>query len=269
LQGYLQADNIRRRLLGPPKLTEEQISKSRSHNLLPVDYAPDKPSAMVAWSDHPAPFAKMEELYECLGENIAIDMKGMEGHYGVGEFESARFRVANEATGGTMDVDLSTFRTFMSSGGDDLLILTNEPYETVDQLFDREHQGRMFALFSNPVHRTVQRFMEREEGGGRTTLLDWVSSDQNSEENVFVKRFVGKLPEEEVNLIDLQMAKEFIRQSVVVGLSSDAEESFLRFNVAMGYEEQKLRNNAKCLQESFGKNDYRIDSFIQLVSFTC
>lgn len=222
---------------------------------------PDGVETTVAWFDHEtAPHEDMLSLYQCMGENIAVHSR-----YGVGD--AARFRVY--MNGKTKVLDMSKFRDTMASNHD-LLILTNEPYDTVNQLFDRENRGRMFALFNNPVHRTIQRFMNRDGEGLKMTLLDWVRSPDNSQDNIFVKRILGKHPSDQVNLVDLQMAKEFIRQGVVVGLTSQMKESFMRFNVAMGADESKAMYNAKCLEDIFSKNNSDIDKFAKMVGYvTC
>ena len=246
----------RRFLLGPPKLSEAQISRSRSHHLFPVDYMPDGVETTVAWFDHEtAPHEDMLSLYQCMGENIAIHSR-----YGVGD--AARFRVY--MNGKTKVLDMSKFRDAMALNHD-LLILTNEPYDTVNQLFDRENRGRMFALFDNPVHRTIQRFMNREGEGLKMSLLDWVRSADNSQDNIFVKRILGKRPSEQVNLVDLQMAKEFIRQSAVVGLTSQMKESFMRFNVAMGTNGSQMMSSVKCLEDIFRKSGSDSDKITKMV----
>jgi hypothetical protein len=196
-------------------------------------------------------------------------MNGMESQYGIVNIDLARFRFY-EREGKTQDVDLAAFRGVMSSGQmDGLLIVTNEPVYTVHQLFDSEHRGRMFALFSDPVHLTIQRFLERREGP-QMNLLDWVQSPENDQDNILVKKLLGKHPSEKVLLIDLQMAKEFIRKSVVVGFTGEIAESFIRFNVAMGFDERKLRSNANCLENVFSQNDFnhfRTDKLNQMVMY--
>ena len=100
-------------------------------------------------------------------------------------------------------------------------------------------------------------------------LLDWVQSSENEQDNILVKKLLGKHPSEKVHLIDLQMAKEFVRKSVVVGLTGEIEESFNRFNIAMGFDEHKLKRNANCLENVFSQNHtdhFSADKLNQLVS---
>lgn len=218
---------------------------------------PEDAETTVAWFDHDAPPLDgdvMLKLYQCMGENVALSSR-----HGFGDL--ARFQLYNGDT--RKMLDMSNLRDVMTSQRD-LLLLTNEPYDTVNQLFDRNNRGRMFALFDNPVHRTIQRFMDREEGA-EISLLKWVKSADNSQDNILVKKLIGKHPSENVNLLDLQMAKEFLRQSVVVGLTSEMQESFSRFALAMGVSESKRRYNAKCLNAMFRKNKVDTDKFIKLV----
>jgi hypothetical protein len=217
---------------------------------------PDSTETTVAWFDHEVPpLDDMLSLYQCMGDTVAVHSR-----YGVGE--TARFTLYQNDK--TKVLDTSKFRDVMETHHD-LLILTNEPYDTVNQLFDRVNRGRMFVLFDNPVHRAIQRFMNRE-GRSKTTLMDWLNSSDHSEDNFFVKKLLGKHPSEQVDLVDLQMAKEFIRQSVVVGLTSEIKESFIRFNVAMGAGESEMMSNAKCLENLLSKDDLGVDKFIKMVS---
>ena len=235
-------------------MSEDQISKSRSHHLFPVDYMPNGRAHTVAYFDHDdaSPYKDMLSLYQCLAEDIAVHSR-----YGVDHM--SRFQLYENERKATLD--MPTFRQAMSEH-DGLLILTDEPYVTVNQLFDRQHRGRMFALFTNPVYRAVQQFMSQKDAKS-TSLLNWITT---ADDNVYIKKILGKQANEPVTLVDLQMAKEFVRQSVVVGLSSEMKESFNRFNVALGVGESEMRGNAKCLEEIFKNNDVEIDKFVKMVS---
>ena len=67
-----------------------------------------------------------------------------------------------------------------------------------------------------------------------------------------VRKLSNKKFSEEVTEIDLILAKEFLRQRVIVGLMREMEESFRRFNIAMGVDTNEERNR-KCVNEFFGE----------------
>ena len=215
---------------------------------------PDEPAVTVTYFDHDvSPYKDMMSLFQCMGDEIAVHSR-----YGIDD-GSARFRMYVD--GKQTLLDMPTFRQLLGDKSE-LLILTNEPYITVNQLFNRQNRGRMMALFANPVHRTIQQFMEREEND-KTTLLEWID---RADDNIYIKKLLGKSLSDSVDLVDLQMAKEFIRQSVVVGLSSEMKESLNRFNGALGVGDAEMRSNARCLEEIFKENEVGVDKFVKMVS---
>ncbi|KAK1743182.1 hypothetical protein QTG54_005803 [Skeletonema marinoi] len=131
------------------------------------------------------------------------------------------------------------------------LIFTMEPAFAGEQLFDPQNKGRIMALFRNPVDRLVNGHMG-------TYLQTGVERHDNcrmgrlpsEDENFMVRKLSGKRFSEPVNEMDLILAKEFLRQRVVVGLMGEMTESFRRFNIAMNVDVQR-RETA----EYFGVKD--------------
>lgn len=142
------------------------------------------------------------------------------------------------------------------------LIFTMEPAFAVEQLFDTQNKGRVMALFRNPVDRLVSKFYYLQTATWERTykpewkdmnIAEWAELPSD-DENFMVRKLSNKKFSEPVNEIDLILAKEFLRQRVVVGLMREMEESFRRFNVAMGVDVKDGRNK-RCVDEYFGEMD--------------
>jgi hypothetical protein len=87
----------------------------------------------------------------------------------------------------------------------------------------------------------------------KMTLLNWAKSN-NPEDNFMVRKIVGKQWNEKVTQHDLYVAKKVLKDHVVVGLMNESEESFRRFNLAIGIDESE-RKNQECMKEFFEPDD--------------
>lgn len=122
------------------------------------------------------------------------------------------------------------------------IIFTSDISFASEHLFDPEHKGRIYALFRHPVDRAVSKFYYLQTATWERTyrpewvgmdIIDW-ATEENADENFIVKKLMGKKLSETVDMSDLIIAKEIIRQHFVVGLMNDMEESVRRFNIVLG-----------------------------------
>lgn len=84
-----------------------------------------------------------------------------------------------------------------------------------------------------------------------TSLVDWIQDpDRRPDDNLYVRKLVGKLFVHELDEQDLNLAKEILRQRAVVGLLSELKESIRRFNVVLGIDDT-LERNRRCMNRFF------------------
>eukprot|EP00591_Stephanopyxis_turris_P004644 CAMPEP_0195533940 /NCGR_PEP_ID=MMETSP0794_2-20130614/41513_1 /TAXON_ID=515487 /ORGANISM="Stephanopyxis turris, Strain CCMP 815" /LENGTH=138 /DNA_ID=CAMNT_0040666641 /DNA_START=15 /DNA_END=428 /DNA_ORIENTATION=- len=109
-------------------------------------------------------------------------------------------------------------------------MLTPEIYH-VASLFDESHHGRAFAIFRHPIDRVISTFnyiAYADPLKANVTLEEYARSDVGEESNWMV-RMITNNRRTEVTREDLEVAKEFIRKKVLVGLLSEIEASVERF----------------------------------------
>ena len=84
-------------------------------------------------------------------------------------------------------------------------------------------------------------------------IMDWVN-DVNIDNNHMVKKLAGKVQREEATELDLLRAKNTIGQRMIVGLMTDMEESFNRFNKVLNINEDTDERYKLCMDLYFGGN---------------
>ena len=85
-------------------------------------------------------------------------------------------------------------------------------------------------------------------------IMDWVN-DVNIDNNHMVKKLAGKGPyKDEATELDLLRAKNTIHQRMIVGLMTDMEESFNRFNKVLNINEDTDERYKLCMDLYFGGN---------------
>jgi hypothetical protein len=210
-----------------------------------------------------------KQLYQCMGMTLTIRI-GIEPRYGHDQTdELVVFPPVSGKDWKTVNVD-TTIRPgivrarkmgLVQSHTADL-IFTMEPAFAGEKLFDPQNKGRMMALFRNPIDRLVSKFYYLQTATWERTykpewkdmsIVEWAELP-SEDENFMVRKLSGKLFNEPVNEMDLILAKEFLRQRVVVGLMGEMTESFRRFNIAMNVDVQEERNH-RCLEEYFGEKE--------------
>jgi hypothetical protein len=160
----------------------------------------------------------------------------------------------------------------VASGKADM-IFTSDVNFAADHLFDPGHRGRIFALFRNPVDRSVSKFFYLQTATWERTyrpewqgmgILEWAEK-HNADENFIVKKIVGKKLNEMVDITDLVTAKEIIRRNFIVGLMNEMEESLRRFNIVVGLD-YTGEQGQMCKDQFFGsssENEVKSDAGAQ------
>lgn len=142
------------------------------------------------------------------------------------------------------------------------MIFTSDINFAGEHLFDRSNKARVFALFRNPVDRSVSKFYYLQSATWEKTyrpewkgmsVIDW-ATNHNLDENFMVKKIIGKRLADTVDMGDLIIAKEIVRRRFIVGLMSKMEESIRRFNVILGMDESNEKNEM-CMEQFFGTHE--------------
>eukprot|EP00574_Skeletonema_japonicum_P014016 CAMPEP_0201721852 /NCGR_PEP_ID=MMETSP0593-20130828/6409_1 /ASSEMBLY_ACC=CAM_ASM_000672 /TAXON_ID=267983 /ORGANISM="Skeletonema japonicum, Strain CCMP2506" /LENGTH=407 /DNA_ID=CAMNT_0048212729 /DNA_START=60 /DNA_END=1283 /DNA_ORIENTATION=+ len=241
------------------------------YNLVDIHEGPvQSPDATnMFWHIPKAGGTTAKQLYQCMGKTLTIRI-GIDPRHGHDQTdEIVVFPPIAGKDWNTVNVD-TTIRPgivrakkmgLVQSHTADL-IFTMEPAFAGEQLFDPKNKGRIMALFRNPVDRLVSKFYYLQTATWERTykpewkemsIVDWAELP-SEDENFMVRKLSGKRFSEPVNEMDLILAKEFLRQRVVVGLMGEMTESFRRFNIAMNVDVHDERNN-RCIQEYFGNKD--------------
>ncbi|KAL3797327.1 hypothetical protein ACHAWO_005486 [Cyclotella atomus] len=145
----------------------------------------------------------------------------------------------------------------VQSGKADIIFTTDVKF-AVETLFDKDHPGRLFAIFRHPIHRLVSKFYYMQSANWERsydpklkdmTLLDW-ATQYNTDNNFFLEKLSGKMYYE-MKERDLREAMRTLRKRFIVGLTEEMEESIRRFNIVMGVD---YMSEAKvdCMSTYFG-----------------
>lgn len=220
-------------------------------NLVSVTERPN-PSAetVLFWHIPKSGGTTAKRMYECLGQTLANRL-GADPRFGHDKDEEiVVFQpFKNQPNIKFVNVDTTTKKGLLRAAELNLvaskkadMIFTSDINFAADHLFDPGHRARIFALFRNPVDRSVSKFYYLQTATWERTyrpewkdisIMDWAGK-HNQDENFIVKKIVGKKLNEMVDITDLVMAKEIIRRYFVVGLMNDMEESLRRFNIVLG-----------------------------------
>jgi len=240
------------------------------NNLVDIHDGPAQTDATnMFWHIPKAGGTTAKQLYQCMGKTLTIRI-GIDPRHGHDQTdEIVVFPPIAGKDWKTVNVD-TTIRPgivrakkmgLVQSRTADL-IFTMEPAFAGEQLCDPQNKGRIMALFRNPVDRLVSKFYYLQTATWERTykpewkdmtIVEWAELP-SEDENFMVRKLSGKRFSEPVNEMDLILAKEFLRQRVVVGLMGEMTESFRRFNIAMNVDVQEERNR-RCVEEYFGVKD--------------
>lgn len=253
------------------QLSHSALPPWAQYNLVDVSQKPD-PSSETAlfWHIPKSGGTTAKRLYECLGQTLANRL-GANPRFGhdkdtkIVVFQP--FATAPEIN--FVNVDTTTKPGILRAAKLGLvpskkvdMIFTSDVNFAADHLFDSNNKGRIFALFRNPVDRSVSKFYYLQTATWeRTYRPEWVgmsitewATNHNLDENFIVKKIVGKKLSDQVDLGDLIVAKDIVRQRFIVGLMNDMEEGIRRFNIVLGLD-TKNEKGQMCMDQYFSKKD--------------
>lgn len=254
-----------------PYLDRNALPSWAQHYLVDVNERPN-PSAETAlfWHIPKSGGTTAKRLYECLGQTLANRL-GADPRFGHDQDDEIvvfhPFATAPDIK--FVNVDTTTKQGILRAAklglvpsGKVDMIFSSDVNFAADHLFDPAHKGRIFALFRNPVDRSVSKFYYLQSATWeRTFRPEWVgmsimewASNHNLDENFIVKKIVGKKLSEAADIGDLVTAKEIVRRRFVVGLMNDMEESIRRFNVVLGLHHMDERGQL-CMEQYFHSKD--------------
>jgi len=124
------------------------------------------------------------------------------------------------------------------------LVVSGEFDFASSHLFDKSNRGKVFAMFRHPVERLESLFYYLQKANwestfhpewANTSLSDWAKIHKG-EKNWMVHKLVNE-PVSSLTNDDLEMAKQIVREKILVGLDSKFVESIHRFNVYSGIDD--------------------------------
>jgi hypothetical protein len=195
----------------------------------------------------------IQNLYYCLGLTIANQV-GANPKFGQNE-ETAlvKFKPWKRYDWSVINVDTTTKEGILraqklglASSKDPKvdLIVSMEFDFAVSHLFDESNRGKVFAMFRHPVQRLESLFYYLQKANWESTyhpewadmsLSDWAKT-RKGEKNWMVHKLVNK-PVTSLTMDDLELAKQIVKEKIVVGLESKFVESIHRFNVYSGIDD--------------------------------
>lgn len=148
-------------------------------------------------------------------------------------------------------------------------IIVSPLIHEISELFSPTHQGRMFAVFRNPIDRIVSQFYYLQNATweptynpafAKMTIAQYVRSDiveSNWMVRTLVNKMVGPLSSE-----DLPVAKEILRKKCVVGLMGHLNSSIARFEKYFGFTHKSSKSTEeiqRCVSKYMrkGSNSHR------------
>merc|ERR1712232_1242168 len=102
-------------------------------------------------------------------------------------------------------------------------------------IFSSTHRARVFTVIRQPIERISTHFnflKAKDDAFAAMSVEEYASADGDRPEyNYYTKLFSNNLekPSELLTNDDLNIAKEFLRRKVLIGLFSEKEESIRRF----------------------------------------
>eukprot|EP00956_Cyclotella_meneghiniana_P001940 scaffold2132_cov66-Cyclotella_meneghiniana.AAC.1 len=216
-------------------LQSEHQSKLSTEFIIPIADRATNRDVAILWHDVDDPLApSVNSYYQCIGKTVTGKLAGYPEHEIKDDWNDSMIKLA------LLPQDISGL--VKSGEVNDLMVMASRP-STASRLYLSEKQrGRMLGLFRHPVDVASGHFTKL-----KSSHVDRMTFIENMDSDVMVKKIVGLNPSDAVSVADLKVAMDFIRDYVVVGLTSEMEESLRRFNLAMGMDE---RQNSNCTNHS-------------------
>lgn len=221
-QGDSRLSPLRRSLQGESYNSKEYI--------IPIADPASNEDVAILWQEKPFS-PSVIEYYHCMGKRLTgkIEQNGVtETHVEVeDDWTDDMAKLA------LMPKDISEL--VQSGAVSDLFVATDKPMTAVNSMLSEKQKGRMLGLFHHPVERVALHFSSLHHSENNAKYK--AHYIENMESDVMVKKILGLKPTDDVSVADLRLAMNFVRDYVVVGLTSEQEESVRRFNKALGFDE--------------------------------
>lgn len=232
----------------PPFTTVESLIPSTLKNLADLSdpYSKDLKEVPFFWHLPKSGGTSVKHMYsDCYGLVEACESGVAEGHLRditlkVVTLESG-WRFVNVDTTTPMGIERASRFNLARSGKADLVV-SPLPHDVTSKLFLKQHKGRCFTIFRDPIDRVVSLFYYLQNASHEPTynpalremtLDEYVTS--NLAETNFVSRTLIDKMEAPLAEEDFLMAKEVLRTKCLVGLLDDLEESVRRFDLYFGF----------------------------------
>ncbi|KAL3785418.1 hypothetical protein HJC23_013557 [Cyclotella cryptica] len=248
--------------------------------------SPEKSDTVLFWHVPKSGGTTAKRIYQCMGKTIADKLGSWPQFQHHKTKELKVFKPFPHSTYKTINVDTTNLSGMLRAKEMGLIsshtadiIFTHDISAAVRHLgFDTSNQGRALALFRDPIERLVSKFyylrVASWERGYRPhwnnmTGLQWAESEKSGpESNYMVQKLSGKGWDDPVTENDLPKVKQMLRDHIIVGLLSDVEESFRRFNIVMGglTGGKKKRDNrlaSRCMKKVFHPEERSINEVVE------
>jgi hypothetical protein len=234
----------------PPFTTNESLIPSTLKNLADLSDAYSKALKEVPFFLHlpKSGGTSVKHMYsDCYGLVEACESGVAEGHQRditlkVVTLESG-WKFVNVDTTTPMGIERASRFNLARSGKADLVV-SPLPHDVTSKLFLKQHRGRCFTIFRDPIERVVSLFYYLQSASHEPTynpalkemtLDEYVNS--NLAETNFVSRALIDKMEAPLAEEDFLVAKEVLRTKCLVGLLDELEESVRRFDLYFGFGE--------------------------------
>eukprot|EP00804_Cyclotella_cryptica_P010884 CCRYP_008799-RA/>CCRYP_008799-RA protein AED:0.01 eAED:0.01 QI:0/-1/0/1/-1/1/1/0/363 len=241
-------------------------------NLRKIQEKPNGSDSILFWHIPKCGGTTAKKLYACMGKTITtrVGVLPQFGHQNSQKL--VVFQPYPDEDWRTVNVDTTVLEGIIRAKGMGLVqshvadvIVSMEMGAAVQHLFDNKkegrNKGRVIALFRHPVERLVSKFYYLQVAYWEQSyhpewqtmsILEWARTKHaGADSNIMVQKLTGKAWGDRVGERDLRVAKKILRDHVIVGLLSDIEESFRRFNIVLGVDETMDRNQ-NCMNDFFG-----------------
>jgi len=125
-------------------------------------------------------------------------------------------------------------------------VLVSNYFLAGSALFTPEHQGRAFTIMRHPIELAESLFHYRKSASWeisyRKKWKHWAFADYAKSDyymaNWMVRQLSGTMPNEDVDETHLEKAKQVLRRKILVGISSQWEETIRQFKYYFGWEDK-------------------------------
>ncbi|KAL7460806.1 hypothetical protein ACHAXS_001245 [Conticribra weissflogii] len=176
--------------------------------------------------------------------NFCFDLKRAENVRGEPSMTFPVKNILNMDTHTPKGLQHSQEMNLIDSGQIDVLV--SNYFLAGSALFTPEHQGRAFTIMRHPIELAESLFHYRKTASWETSyrkkwkhwaFADYAKSDYYMA-NWMVRQLSNSMPYEDLDETHLEKAKQVLRKKVLVGISSQWEETIRQFKYYFGWEDK-------------------------------